>query len=279
MKFLQGFLKMDRRIIFALVIVAIVVPMVYPMHLKVHSSPPVENLYREIENLKPGTPVVISFDYDPSTDAELTPMAYALIRHCFKRHLPVIAMTLDPGGAGIALNVLTRTAKEYHARPGVDYAFLGYKTGVEAVILALGRNFNLAYPADYYNVPLDKIPLMKRTRNYADVGILITLSAANYPDVWVPYARERFGVKLAAGVTAVMAPEYYPYLETGQFCGLIGGLKGAAEYEELVGEPGTGSRGMDAQAVVHALMVVMIILGNVAYFIVEQKKKRDYASQ
>lgn len=278
MKLLEKFLNLDRRIVFALVTLAIAVPMLFPMHLKVHSSPPVEKLYNEIEHLKPGTPVVISFDYDPSTDAELTPMAYALIRHCFKRHLPVIGMTLDPGGAGLALNVLTRTAKESHAREGVDYAFLGYKAGYSAVILALGRNFKLAYPNDYFGVPLDKIPLMKKTHSYSDVGVVVTLASAGYPEEWVPYARERYGVKLAAGVTAVMAPEYYPYLETGQLCGLIGGLKGAAEYEELVGRPGGGARGMDAQAMVHVLIVAMIILGNVAYFIVQGKKRRDNLS-
>jgi len=99
LKFLHKFLGMDRRIIFALVALAIAVPMLLPLNFKVTSSPPVQQLYDFIDRLKPGTPVMLSVDYDPSTDAELTPMAVALLRHCFKRHLPVVVLTLDPGQA------------------------------------------------------------------------------------------------------------------------------------------------------------------------------------
>jgi len=39
---------------------------------------------------------------------------------------------------------------------------------------------------------------------------------------------------VAVGVTAVMAADLYPYLQSGQLVGMLAGLKGAAEYEKLV---------------------------------------------
>jgi len=57
----------------------------------------------------------------------------------------------------------------------------------------------------------------------------------------------------------------YPYHDSGQIVGFLGGLKGAAEYEALVGAPGEGIRGMDAQTISHLFIVLMIILGNVGY--------------
>jgi hypothetical protein len=39
---------------------------------------------------------------------------------------------------------------------------------------------------------------------------------------------------VAVGVTAVMAADMYPYLQSGQLIGMLSGLKGAAEYEKLV---------------------------------------------
>jgi hypothetical protein len=176
-------------------------------------------------------------------------------------------MTLDPGGAGLSVALLDEFARETGARYGVDYCFLGYKAGTDVVILAWGQDVRIGFPTDYYNTPLARIPLMRRARSYADLGLVITLSAASYPDLWVAFAYERYGEKVAAGVTAVMAPDYYPYLQTGQFVGMVGGLKGAAEYEVLIGRPGNGFKGMDAQTVVHLFIFLLIVLGNAAYLV------------
>lgn len=274
MDILRKFLRLDRRLLFAAVAVCVIVPTLFPINLRVNASPPTRALFEHIDGLKPGTAVVLSLDYDPATDAELTPMAYALARHCRRRHLPVVFMSLDPGGVGLAVTIADRWARETGAEYGVDYVVLGYKAGIDAVILAFGRDIKLAYPADVNNRPLDQLPLTRRVRTYADIGVVVTLASAGYPELWVPYAHERYGAKIGAGVTAVMAPDYYPYLETGQFVGMLGGLKGAAEYEELIGRPGNGYKGMDAQTMVHLFIVLMILLGNVAYLLTSRRKEK-----
>jgi hypothetical protein len=63
-----------------------------------------------------------------------------------------------------------------------------------------------------------------------------------------------------------MTADYYPYLSAGQILGLIGGMKGAAEYERLMDLFGDARRGMDAQSLVHVVIVVLVILGNLALF-------------
>jgi hypothetical protein len=52
--------------------------------------------------------------------------------------------------------------------------------------------------------------------------------------MWITYARPKYGLNVAVGVTAVMAADMYPYLQSGQLVGMLSGLKGAAEYEKLV---------------------------------------------
>jgi hypothetical protein len=62
--------------------------------------------------------------------------------------------------------------------------------------------------------------------------------------------------------------------------GLIGGLKGASEYEKLLvdayprftevyNRPGiyTATKGMDAQSIVHLIIVIFIAIGNVLFFV------------
>jgi hypothetical protein len=275
MNLYEKFLHIDRRYIFILVALGVIIPLIWPLGLAVTTSPPVENVYNAVEELPPGTPVLLSVDYDPSTQPELSPMTVAVLRHCFSRDLPVIITVLHPGGPGLALEISDRISKEMGAVYGEDYVFLGYKVGSSAVILSIGQNFRVSFPADYFNTPIDEIPLMKDIQNYDDVGLAITMSGSTFPEIWVAYAHERYGQRIAAGVTAVMAADYYPFLQTGQMVGLIGGLKGAAEYEKLINRPDDGLKGMDAQTIVHLFVVLMILLGNIAFIFVQRAKRRE----
>ena len=68
---------------------------------------------------------------------------------------------------------------------------------------------------------------------------------------------------MGAGCTAVSATQYYPDLNSGQINGLIGGLKGAAEYEflrdpNLEGTDNQALAGMTAQSVVHVLIILLV---------------------
>ncbi|MDD3733041.1 MAG: hypothetical protein PHU88_11775, partial [candidate division Zixibacteria bacterium] len=76
------------------------------------------------------------------------------------------------------------------------------------------------------------------------------------------------------GVTAVMAPKFYAFVSAGQMTGLLGGMKGAAEYEKLLGRPARATSGMDAQSLLHLLIIALVIAGNVGYFVnLHQKGK------
>ena len=81
-----------------------------------------------------------------------------------------------------------------------------------------------------------------------------------------------YGAEMGAGVTAVMAPKFYAYVRANQLIGLLGGMKGAAEYEHLVGVEGAATSGMGAQSLVHMTIIGLIVIGNFAYFAGRRKK-------
>jgi hypothetical protein len=109
-------------------------------------------------------------------------------------------------------------------------------------------------------------------RNYSSCALLVSLSVG-YPGTkeYVQQVQGRFHIPVIGGVTAVSAPTLYPYLQTGQLRGMLGGMAGAAEYENLRFERGMASRGMDAQSLAHLFIVVCIVLGNLAQW--ERKRK------
>jgi hypothetical protein len=71
-----------------------------------------------------------------------------------------------------------------------------------------------------------------------------------------------------------MAPKFYAFYGAGQIVGLLGGMKGAAEYEILLERPGTAFRGMDIQSLVHFLIIGLVIFGNIGYFVTKNRKRK-----
>src|SRR4029079_2394942 len=151
-----------------------------------------------------------------------------------------------------------------HKVDGVDWVNLGFKEGREAVMVVMGQGIAHAFPQDYKGRDTRSLTIMRGVRDYSSLPILVSISSG-YPGTkeWVQQVQSRFHLPMVAGVTAVSAPEYYPYLQSGQLLGLLGGMAGAAEYEKIRDEKGTATRGMDAQSMAHVFVALMILLGNV----------------
>jgi hypothetical protein len=282
MGFWEKLMKLDRRWVFLLIALAVFIPFLRPLRLPLSVTKPVKDIFDEMEKISPeGPPLLIGADYAPSTAPELDPMYYALLRHCLSTKRRVMVLALYPQGAGMAQAGLDFVLPEYpDAVSGVDYVFLGYQPGVSAVVMGIGEDIRMVFPTDAYGVPLDSLPMMKHVRNYEDIPLMIDLAGSNIPITWVTYAGARYGQRIGVGITAVSAAQYYPYLNTGQFIGMMGGLKGAAEYERLIREAGyTKAReiatiGMDAQSIAHLVILALIILGNIAFFASKSHKKK-----
>jgi hypothetical protein len=274
MGFWEKLMKLDRRWVFLLIGLAVFIPFLKPLRLPLTVTKPARDVFEAVEAIPPdGPPLLISTDYAPSTAPELDPMYFALLRHCLATNRKVMMLALYPQGAGMAQAGLDFVLPEFpDAVSGEDYVFLGYQPGIQAVVMSLGEDIRMVFPTDAYGVPLDSLPMMENIKNYDDIPLAIDLAGSSIPITWVIYAVTRYGQSLGVGVTAVSAAQYYPYLNTGQFIGMMGGLKGAAEYERLIREAGyTEAReiatiGMDAQSIAHLVILMLIIVGNIAFF-------------
>jgi hypothetical protein len=260
----------DRRIIFLFIAAAIVIPMIAPMGLPIRKTKEVKSVFNSIDALKPGSVVLLSNDYDPASEPELYPMTLAIVRHCFKKDLRVVAMSLWPGAPGIVTRALTVASKEYSKVEGEDFVNLGFKAGQVSVIVAMGQNMLEIFPDALVKgkrVKTSELPVLNGVLTLKDVDYAVDI-AAGVPgiDQWMTYGSDQYGFKLGTGCTAVMAADYYPFLASGQIDGLLGGLKGAAEYESLIEKPDKATAGMDAQSIAHLVIIAFVILGNIAYF-------------
>ena len=267
MTFSERMLKIDRRIIFLVIGLCTLLPLLYPVGLPIKISSEVRGVYEHIESLPERSVFFISFDFDPASKPELHPQAIALLRHAFRKNLRVVTMTLWVSGTGLADQIVTQVAKEMGKENGKDYVFLGWSPGNTAVIINLGQNLYKTFPSDYGGKPTNGLPVLDGVQSLRDVDYMVSLGAGT-PGVeaWYVFGKDKYKFEMGGGCTGVMAPGLYPLLRSGQINGLIGGLRGAAEYESLIGQKGKAVAGMDAQSATHVAIIVLVMICNLFYF-------------
>ncbi len=271
----EKLLYFDRRIIFLLIGAAVLIPFLTQWMLPAGKiTATTQNLYDAIEQLPAGTPVMISFDYGPSSMPEVEPMASALAYHIFSRDLRLVAATLVITGPQMADRAIVPVAQELGKEYGKDWVNLGFKPGGGVLITQMGEDIKQAHPTDARGNSTAKLPVMAGIGNYDDIGLIVDLASTGAPTAWIVYAHDPYQVDMAAGVTAVEAVDYYKFLQTGQLIGLLNGLKGAAEYELLVGRDGFGKLGMASQSVAHLLIILLVIIGNIGYFTIGRHRRQ-----
>ncbi len=278
-KIQDTFLKIgsiDRRWIFLIIAAVVIVPLIFPVGLPIRPTDTTKNVYDSIEKLPAGSKVLLSVEYSPSTRPENHPMTISILRHLFKNNHKVFITCLWPDGQFMAQDAINQVAKqEFNKTYGVDYVFLGFRPGNEAVVKGIVSNLRKLYTVDVYQKKIDEIPLMNGINNFKDFDFLFS-SSAGFPGTieCVQYASDPTGIPMSSGVTSIQVNEVMPYVQAGQMVGVLAGMPGAAEYEALIDQKGSATSGMDAQSVAHLVIVLFIILGNVSFFIERNRSKK-----
>lgn len=274
-------LNMDRRWIFLLMAVAVMIPVVSKMRFPELPSALVQAVFDKIEKLPPGSRILMAFDYDPGSAPELQPMATAWTWHAAKRGHKLYYLALWPVGPQMIDDTISAVIHTDFPNLvyGVDYVNLGYKAGNEGVIKVVVSNLKELYNTDHAGRSLNDIPMTRDLVNIRQMDLILSVSAG-YPGTkeWVQYAATPLNIPIAGGCTGVQAPLLYPYIPQQMF-GILGAIKGAAEYEAAIvskypeyakdaeGKPRErftlGIQRMGPQLIAHCLILALIIFGNV----------------
>ncbi|GAB4153980.1 MAG: hypothetical protein Tsb009_30510 [Planctomycetaceae bacterium] len=288
-----NFLKtLDRRWIFLLMFLAVAIPILFELKFPEKPTGLAKNVFDAIEDVPEGGKILLAFDFDPASEGELGPMATAFTRHCCERWkaqkeagkptVKLYFMALWPVGPQMIEESIEKVIKADFPDMvyGEDYVNLGFKSGQEGVIKVIVTDLRSLYTTDAGGTNIDQIPMCADVDNIQAMDLIINVSAG-YPGTkeWVQYAKTPYPkMKIVGGCTGVQAPQLYPYIPQ-QLPGLLGAIKGAAEYEELVvneydrkkniePEPKylEGKRRMGPQLIAHVLMILLIVVGNIIYF-------------
>jgi len=263
----------DPRWIYLLCLTVLSAPLIFPVGLPLVVGDNARGFYTYIESLPEGSKVAFSWGADSMTWMEQGLGATVILKHLMMNPgIKIVAfsnMAQGPLYWKMTLEKLGTYGKEY----GVDYVYLGYLPGKEAMFAAVAADvWGACGGKDAYGKSLEDLPLMSDIHSANDFDLYIHLPNGIDPVMisirqWqMPYEIPFYCIPLGAVQSSLVS-----YRKTGQISGWIGSAREAAEYELLMNSPGLALSGMDAQSFGHIFIIVLIIIGNVGYFI---KKSR-----
>lgn len=275
--------RFDRRWIFLVMALAVVIPLYLPIGLPALPDPMTKAAYNAVEALPEGARVFVSLDLDPASTPEIEPFYKAVILHLKRKNAKLVFATTWYQAPPLVDRYMRETVETALAPAGtagydgppdrayvknVDYTYLGFREGKGAIIGQFANNLRKAFDGRANDgTPLDQIPFMTGIKQLKDFDLIVLVSAG-FPGAkeYVQFAGSRYKLRMIAACTAVSTTDLSPYFQTGQLVGLVGGMAGSAGYEYLVGKPGSGTSGADVLNVGNLVVILAIVFGNVVYF-------------
>lgn len=222
----------------------------------------------------PKRPVLLVIDYEPGQAAELSPAAEAFARHVLRLGLPVVGVSTTPSSAGVADQIVTRSAEAMSAVSGFTYApythfvNLGYLPGGSVGVVEFANAPRHAFLSDFSGRgDLWSQPALSSINSLADFGALVIVSGS--PEgarAWLEQTQLLLPAErtVVIGASAGAGPLLRPYLASngGPVDGLVSGLSAAAQYERQAGLTGDATARWSLTGGVLLAAAAIILIGN-----------------
>ena len=235
-------------------------------------DPQVSTINRLVNDLAPGSPVLVGVDYQGGLSGEMRIAAQPVIQHLLSRGARLIFISTQPEGPALAESLFRAARLAGQSGYPVELeANLGYLMGGSTALKALATSpLQLSVPQTWSAGGWNQIALanLKQITDFSQV-ILLTDTPESARD-WVEQVQPELAKKnepLIVISSAQAAPLLRPYQESGQITALLSGLLGGAAYEQIRQVSGTGTSYWNAYLAGILAMVLFILMGGIVSLI------------
>ena len=258
---LRNFVTNDPRFFYWLLIALVSIPLISPLGLPIAISPLTKESFDYIEALPEGS-IVLYQSVVPAVWSEIGASQIAIMKQLMKNNIKVVQYASVAESLiswQLTLEAVDLTGKVY----GVDYVNLGLIAGEEAAVAALATSFRETVVANFEGTPIDDIPMLDGVNGAADFDLILNFEAGNKYMQWIRHWTKPFDVPQIVIPTGISAATAMPFVSSGDIQGMVQSQKGGAEYELLLGEPGTAIKSLDALSVALMYIFVLTVIGNI----------------
>jgi len=214
----------------------------------------VDELQAVLSGLEDGTAVLVGFDPDVGTYAEVRPTVRTLIAELAGRGMDISMVSLTPEGRALALAERDRAERLAPDAPAV--ADLGFVPGAEAALVtvasAIAGTSEVATPTG--------------TAALDGIGLIVVVGGNDLgPRSWVEQVLPRIDAVPVIAITPIsLLPEVEPYRQSGQLAAVIATPRDGAAYR-LAADLGPYADLGDAGGGPAALAIVIGLLAAIAW--------------
>jgi hypothetical protein len=272
MSLMDKMLALDQRIIFALMFLALAFPILNPVILPMDIQKYSRDSFEFADSIPAGSVVLIEGGLGAATYPQGGPGLEVQIVHLLGKGVKLVFFSISTEMAQWTVtaidNGLAKLPAGVAAENGVNWVHLGYVPGGESGVAALANDIRSVKTEDHFGTPIGQIPLMADINKASDFAACFWWGGSEGS---IPYGIRQivtpFNVPMTGMCTTNEVPNYTPYINSGQMVGIIGGVRGSAEYEYLMGMPGLALGQAMATNFGGLLWAILVVLGNVLYFI------------
>jgi hypothetical protein len=285
-----GLERMLSMVLLILVIVAILVPGLFPALETPPAIPGASEIYRQIAALGANDVVLIGYEWDARRVGELRPLEQAVIGQLIAQDVKLILVSTDPQGTLLQFDLLDTLRQAGYRQQGEGYLLLGYKPGGEMALRMVGRDFQTVLRSDYRgddaigSVLITGVDTGRPIVRLNDLSLIIVL-ADDTPDVqgWMEqvYPQAQTGdrpVSLVFLLPEEAAPMVQPYMRQPGVTALAG-RRGALAYAAL--EQNAGSfdpmiaRSIAQQRLATLLFAIVLLFGLAGVGVAALRRRRS----
>jgi len=262
--------NIDKRILYAGMILLNAITLIVPLGLPVVIDPVTKAAYDSIEAIPEGSLVLIAYDVVAGTYPEIKPGQVAVIKHIIMRKLKFVVVSVQPEAVPLVTSLmeeLKTDLDEYQYKYGEDYVWLGFFSGEKSACISLATNFNEVATIDAYGNTADELPLIQGITGIDDfyTGACV-FSGGETLSWWMETWGATYGAKFITTQTAKTAAGAVPYYLSGDLVGIVGGMSGGAQYENLIRRIGPASMQNDMVSLAVILNIIYLLIGNIAHY-------------
>jgi len=269
-------LTVDRRIIFWILMVLLIIPIFIPLGWPIPTSEPVRRFNETFNKMPENANVAFIADATVSSFPEMgsgeIAVAKTLAAFIKTKNIKVVMWnSYQPDNVPIQEFYINPVFRDAGLEYGENWCYLGFLTGGSAAITRIAYGIRDMFATDAYGTATDDLPVMQGVDTAEDFWLIILFGDFYYytPSDWIV----KFHVGCIMGVEGWGIPDGWSYLRLNQAQGFMGSVRGAAEYEAISGFIGDSVAILNSITMALLFSFVLAAIGNIAYFTTRGRRK------
>lgn len=262
--------NLDDKIIFSILIIALLIPYVRPLGLPIPVGSDIVAYWDYIQNVEEGSVVAVELASDPSTIPQLRSAHQITLLELFKKNCKLVFFQMRDDSPPLHEEMIEWVKSELPTSDqpvyGEDYVNFGYLVDAESTVSALAGGIKSLVATDAYGNDLNSLSVLDGIEDGGDFDFVLWNDGSRGIFTYMLRQwQEVYGTPLVVIAVAINKPATMPFLQSGQVEVASFGIEGSAQIEFISGNIGNAIKSTEPGSLAGLAISLLLIMSNIGY--------------